>query len=119
VLSKENKKYDYVLFSNILHHVNDFTAIDLLHDIKPLLSDAATLMIIEPEKINDDFGFLSKLLYPFERGLFRRHEVGLINLVRNAGLKIVNCSTAFTAPDALPFLKIGRLTVIEASLSSK
>jgi 2-polyprenyl-3-methyl-5-hydroxy-6-metoxy-1,4-benzoquinol methylase len=45
-LAKTGEKFDYVLFANILHHVDDKTAIILLKDVQLLLSAGATLIVM-------------------------------------------------------------------------
>jgi len=115
-LAKTGEKFDYVLFANILHHVDDKTALILLTDVQLLLSAGATLIVMEPEKINDDYNLIFQLWYKLEKGEFRRHKHELINLIISTGLSIKRCSDVLVSPDSLPFLKVGRITLIEVAV---
>lgn len=115
-LAKTGEKFDYILFANILHHVDDKTALALLNDARLLLSSGATLIVMEPEKIRDDYNLIFKLFYKLEKGEFRRHKNELTNLIIAAGLSIKTCSDILVSPDSLPFLKVGRITLIEIAV---
>ena len=117
-LAKTGEKFDYILFANILHHVDDDTAFRLLKDVQMLLSVNTTLIIMEPEKIQQNYNSIFKLFYNFEQGKFRRHKQELSNLIIASGLSIKTCSDVLVSPDSLPFLKVGRITFIEATPSS-
>jgi len=117
-LAKTGMKFDYVLFAGILHHTDDNAAIALLKDVQLLLADDATLVVMEPEKLRDDDGLLFRIFYKLERGEFRRHEDELKDLICSTGLKIKYLSGFLSAPNALPFLKAGRITFIEAVLQT-
>jgi 2-polyprenyl-3-methyl-5-hydroxy-6-metoxy-1,4-benzoquinol methylase len=115
-LARTGEKFNYVLFAGILHHVDDNKALSLLKDVQLLLSDDATLIVMEPEKLSDDDGLLFRMFYKIERGEFRRNENELKDLICSAGLKIKHIAGVLSAPNALPFLKVGRITFIEATL---
>lgn len=107
--------FDYVLFANILHHVDDSMAESLLRDAKSLLADGGTLIVMEPEKDRSDYGLVYRVFYLLERGLFRRSKLELINLVRNVGLNISSVSDEHVAPDSIPLLRVGCITFISAT----
>lgn len=115
-LAKTGEKFDYVLFANILHHVDDKIALILLKDVQSLLSVGATLIVMEPEKMKDDYNLIFKFFYKLEKGKFRRRKDELTNLIIAAGLSIKTCSDVLVAPDSLPFLKVGRITLIEVAV---
>lgn len=116
-LARKGEKFDYVLFANILHHVDDTTAISLLNDVQKLLSEDSTVIIMEPEKIRQGYGTIFKVFYALEKGQFRRHKHELIELVKSAGLSIMSCSEVLVSPDSLPSIKVGRISLIKASLA--
>ena len=96
-----------------MHHVDDKTALLLLKDVQLLLANKATLIVMEPEKITDDYNLVFRFFYKLEKGGFRRHPDELSNLIIAAGLSIKTCSDILVSPDSLPFLKVGRITLIE------
>lgn len=112
-MAANGKKFDYVLFANILHHVDDKVAHQLLKDVQHLLSTGATLIIMEPEKKSDDYSLIFSLYYRLEMGKFRRHKNELVQLIESAGLPIKSCSDVDISPDMLPFLRVGTVTFIE------
>lgn len=114
-LAEQGEKYDYVLFANILHHVDNQTALALLRDVQLVLSPRATLIIMEPEKIKENYNLIFKLFYKLEKGQFRRHKSELISLILSAGLPIRKSSDIVVSPNSLPFLKVGTITLIEVS----
>ena len=117
-LARTGETFDYVLFANILHHVDDETAVALLTDVQSLLTPNSTLVVMEPEKIRDDYGHVFKLFYKFEKGEFRRPKEALIELVKAAGMDVEACTEFLLAPDSMPFLKVGRTILIEVAAST-
>lgn len=116
-LAKTGEKFEYVLFANILHHVDDETALILLKDVQLLLLPGATLIVMEPEKMKDDYNLIFKFFYRLEHGNFRRHKNELTNLINTAGLSVKTCSDVLVSSNFMPFLKAGRITLIEAAMS--
>lgn len=114
-LAKIDEKYDYIIFANILHHVDDATALDLLKDVQKVSAEGSTLIIMEPEKSRQDYGPLFKFFYLLEKGLYRRDREDLIRLVEAAGIKKFRDEDVLVAPDSMPSVKVGRLTLIRAS----
>lgn len=112
-LANTGEKFDYILFANILHHVNDDIALRLLKDVQRLLSIDTTLIVMEPEKLQKDYNFIFKLFYKLEQGKFRRHKHELTDLIIAAGLSIKTCTDVLVSPNSIPFLKVGRITLIE------
>ena len=115
-LAKSGEKFDYILFANILHHVDDTVAFTLLNDVQALLAPGASLIVVEPEKIRDDYNFIFRLYYKLELGQFRRHKNELTNLITSTGLAIKTCSDILVAPDSIPLLKVARYTFIEVEV---
>jgi 2-polyprenyl-3-methyl-5-hydroxy-6-metoxy-1,4-benzoquinol methylase len=115
-LAQSGEKFDYILFANILHHVDDKVAFTLLKDVQALLSSGASLIVMEPEKIRDDYNLILRLYYKLELGQFRRHKNELTNLITSAGLTIKTCSDILVAPDSIPHLKVARFTFTEVAV---
>jgi len=118
-IASRGDKYDYVLFANILHHVDDVAAVKLLSNASDLLMEDSVLIIMEPEKSRKDYNFLFRLFYLLERGRYRRHMEELLDLVRESGLAILNSEEVLVSPDSLPIAKVGRTLLIKTSLRSE
>lgn len=110
-LAKSGEKFDYVLFANILHHVDDKTALDLLKEARLLLSEDSTLIVMEPEKIKDGYNLIYRFFYMLEKGEFRRHKNDLQGLITKAGLNVKKTSDVVVHPDSLPSLKVGVISM--------
>lgn len=115
-LAKEGKKFDYILFANILHHVDDSIAQNLLLEVRSLLAENAVLIIMEPEKARQDYNLFFRLFYLLEQGMHRRSRQELENLVRGAGFTIDSIQDELVSPDSMPLIRVGCITFISASL---
>jgi 2-polyprenyl-3-methyl-5-hydroxy-6-metoxy-1,4-benzoquinol methylase len=115
-LGKTGTKFNFVLFANILHHVDDINSLKLLKDVYLVLEPKSKVLIVEPELRNDSYNIFFKLYYLLELGKFRRNRNDLIELVKAAGLPIINTLDISVATDFLPNLKVGRMTVIVVQL---
>jgi SAM-dependent methyltransferase len=49
-LGEQGQSFDYVLFANILHHVDDATAVALIRDAARLVGPGGEMVVIEPER---------------------------------------------------------------------
>jgi len=110
-LSDQGRTFDYVLFANILHHVDDATAIDLIRDAARLVAPGGTMVIIEPDILRPDDSLLVCSLYKLERGRFRRPPDGYERLIQYAGLRPTEFSSEDVSIDTLPGLTCGHLLV--------
>lgn len=117
-LAKRGQRFDYILFGNVLHHVDDAMACLLLADVQGLLAHGGTMVILEPEKMRRGDNLVFRVFYTLERGQYRRTEDELCTLVAGAGLAIRTCSEVFVALDFLRSVKVARFTLIDAVLSS-
>lgn len=85
-LAESGKSFDYILFANILHHVNDAEAVRLLGSAKKLLRDGGAMVVMEPDILHGSDSLLVKLMYHFEQGEHRRSSAHLVKLMHEAGL---------------------------------
>jgi len=113
-LAQAGEKFDYVVFANILHHVDDITARALLADVKKVLEKDGIVTIMEPEKKKNNYGILFKLIYLFEQGEFRRSREELIALISGSGYKLSVVEDVEVSSDGFPFVKVACLTYIVA-----
>ena len=115
-LAREGNKFDYVLFANILHHVDDTVAQNLLGEVRALLAENAVLIIIEPEKARQDYSLTFRLFYLLEQGMYRRSRQDLEYLVVGAGFAIDLIQDELVSTDSMPSIRVGCITFISASL---
>jgi cyclopropane fatty-acyl-phospholipid synthase-like methyltransferase len=88
-LSRQGKKYDYVLFAAMLHHVSDDDGLRLLRDAVKCTSSRGQLVIFEPEKLRASDGWFLHFFYAnFEQGVFLRFREDLLRLVESAGITL-------------------------------
>jgi SAM-dependent methyltransferase len=88
-LSRQGKKFDYVLFAAMLHHVSDEDGLRLLRDAVKCTATGGRLVIFEPEKPNPSDGrFLHFFHDNFEQGEFLRFREDLQSLVERAGIAL-------------------------------
>jgi SAM-dependent methyltransferase len=110
-LGDQGQTYDYVLFANILHHVDDPTAVDLIRDASRLVAPGGTMVVIEPDILRPDDSLLVRSLYKLERGLFRRPPPEYERLMNEAGVRPAEFSSEDVSIDTLPGLTCGHLLV--------
>lgn len=105
------QSFDYVLFANILHHVDDPTAVDLIRDASRLVAPGGIMVVIEPDILRPDDSLLVRSLYRLERGQFRRPPAGYERLMKEAGVRPAEFSSEDVSIDTLPGLTCGHLLV--------
>jgi SAM-dependent methyltransferase len=110
-LGDQGHTFDYVLFANILHHVDDPTAVDLIRDASRLVAPGGTMVVIEPDILRPDDSLLVRSLYKLERGLFRRPPAEYERLMHEAGVRPAEFSSEDVSIDTLPGLTCGHLLV--------
>lgn len=113
-LIANGEKFDYVIFANILHHVDDVLAIELIGDSKEVLQNGGKILFMEPDTLHGDESFLMKQLYKLERGEYRRSLGNLISMISDANLEIIEAKSCFNSIGMLPMLKCGRIIEILA-----
>lgn len=111
-LALTERKFDYVLFANILHHVDDGDAYELLKQAVRVLNQGGTMVIMEPDILGKEDSFLVKMLYRLERGLYRRPLDKLLSLVSKAGIAVGTVNTKNVSIGLLPGIVCGRMQVI-------
>jgi SAM-dependent methyltransferase len=110
-LGDQGRAFDYVLFANILHHVDDPTAVDLIREASRLVAPGGTMVVIEPDILRPDDSLLVRSLYKLERGQFRRPPAGYERLMNEAGVRPSEFSSEDVSIDSLPGLTCGHLLV--------
>ena len=88
-LSRQGKKFDFVLFAAMLHHVSDDDGLMLLQDAVKCTAGGGRLVIFEPERLKEsDSRFLHFFYANFEQGGFLRFREDLLRLVERAGITL-------------------------------
>lgn len=95
--------FDYVVFSAMLHHVDDVTAISYLEYCKKILSPRGMVVVSDPVRPRSTDSTLVKLYRKMERGQYVRPFEELSALIANVrGLRVVEHTCQPVT--ALPFL---------------
>jgi len=113
-LVAKGEKFDYVIFANILHHVDDVLAIELMGDSKELLQNGGRILFMEPDTLHGDENFLMRQLYKLERGEYRRPLKNLTGMISDAKLEIIEAKSSYNSIGILPMLNCGRIIEILA-----
>jgi 2-polyprenyl-3-methyl-5-hydroxy-6-metoxy-1,4-benzoquinol methylase len=96
-------EFDYIVFSAILHHVDDVTAISHLEYCKKILSPRGTVLVSDPIRPRSTDSTLVKLYRKMERGQYVRTFEELSALIAKVqGLRVVEHTCQPVT--ALPFL---------------
>lgn len=111
-LVKDGKQFDYVIFANILHHVDDKKAQELLRTAAVLVRTNGTLLIMEPDTLRKGDSIIARLIHRLEKGLYRRPYDHLIALAKETGLTMNSDTTEFYSIGLLPGVRCGHLQVI-------
>jgi SAM-dependent methyltransferase len=114
-LGDQGRTFDYVLFANILHHVDDPTAIDLIRDAARLVAPGGTMVVIEPDTLRLEDTLFIRSVYKLERGQFRRAPAELERLMHEAGVRPTEFSSEDVSMDALPWFTCGHLLLYRFS----
>jgi SAM-dependent methyltransferase len=110
-LGEQGQSFDYVLFANILHHVDDATAVALIRDAAKLVGPGGEMVVIEPDILRPDDSLFVRSVYRLERGQYRRPPAGYERLMHEAGAQPTEFSSEDVSMDILPGLTCGHLLV--------
>jgi SAM-dependent methyltransferase len=108
-LGNQGQTFDYVLFANILHHVDDAMAIALIRDAARLVARGGTMVMMEPDILRPDDSWFIRLMYKLERGQFRRPPSEYERLMNQAGVRPTEFSSEDVSMDTIPRITCGRL----------
>ena len=111
-LSSGGSTFDYVMFGNVLHHVDDETFIEMMNDVLKITTDRSLILIVEPDVLRNDDGFLKRMYYRLEKGKYRRSGSHLISLARSAGLQIISFKETDCGALMLPGVDLSRMLVL-------
>lgn len=114
-LVKTGRKFDYVLFANILHHVNDEDAIRLLQEAVKAVEKSGQMIIMEPDILGEREPLLVRMTYRLERGQYRRSLDQLLKIVREAGITVKTATRENLSIDPLPGIVWGRFLLLTVS----
>lgn len=114
-LGDQGRTFDYVLFANILHHVDDPTAINLIRDAARLVATGGTMVLIEPDTLRPEDTLFIRSVYKLERGQFRRPPAGYERLMKATGIQHTEFSSEEVFMDILPWFTCGHLLVYRFS----
>lgn len=118
-LAESGDSFDYILFANILHHVNDAEAVRLLGSAKKLLRDGGTMVVMEPDILHGSDSLLVKLMYRFEHGEHRRSSAHLVKLMYEAGLSANETFEEGVSMGILPGITAARLLVFKVARANR
>jgi 2-polyprenyl-3-methyl-5-hydroxy-6-metoxy-1,4-benzoquinol methylase len=97
--ARQGRKFDYVLFAAMLHHVSDEVALRLLQDAVKCTAPGGRLIICEPEALKpSDSKFMHFFYSKFEQGKFLRVRSDLIDLVERAGITVKTAQDRMISP---------------------
>lgn len=111
-LVAEGMRFDYVLFANILHHVDDESAQDLLRQAVSTVAENGVIVLMEPDVLQPQDGLLIRGLYRLERGQYRRPLDALATLAEEAGIRLAEVGRHDISIGLLPGVVGGRLLVL-------
>jgi 2-polyprenyl-3-methyl-5-hydroxy-6-metoxy-1,4-benzoquinol methylase len=114
-LVNSGQQFDYVLFANILHHVDDKMALQLLTQAARAVAEGGVIVLMEPDILHAEDGLLIKTLYALERGEYRRSLSHLISLAREAGINLSEAATHDISIGLLPGIVCGHMLVLSGS----
>jgi 2-polyprenyl-3-methyl-5-hydroxy-6-metoxy-1,4-benzoquinol methylase len=108
--NKVSKKFDYILFGAIIHHIDDDLSKELLNTAIGLLNPGGSIVIVEPLMPEKNDPWLVKYFIKLEQGKYVRTESNMIYLVKsinnlnldNTTVKYIN-ATPFKFPICAKF----------------
>ncbi len=119
-LTKTEKRYDYILFANVCHHVDNLTMEEMLSAGVKLLSNTGSIVVLDlvlPEAVDS---FLVRNGYKIDQGKFIRSHVEMKDLLNQLD-KVALLSSEIQYLGATPFTipKIARLGLYHLSLENQ
>lgn len=114
-LAAAGEQFDLIILSNILHHLDDAATRELLSQTRAVAAGRASIVILEPERMQHFRNALQRFLYSLEHGEFRRDRDRLLALVAEAGLAVRGDESLDFRPNVAPFFNVWRMTLVRAS----
>ena len=112
-LAANGKKFEYVLFAGILHHVDDLTGLKLLQNALKCLTSDGCLVIYEPEAIQESDSWLLRWFCRiFEQGAHLRSKIELHSLVERSGIRVESISDRMISPGIVVKPYVARFNLI-------
>ncbi|MCX7220876.1 MAG: class I SAM-dependent methyltransferase [Burkholderiales bacterium] len=112
-LSANGKKFEFVLFAGILHHVDDATGLQLLQDALKCLASDGLLIIYEPEAVQESDNWLLRWFCKiFEQGAYLRSKTALRSLVESSGIRVESISDRMISPGIVTHPYVARFNLI-------
>lgn len=115
-LVQQGRRFDYVLFANILHHVDDDLAGVLLKQAASAVGTNGVIVLMEPDVLHPQDGWLVRLLYRLERGQYRRPVEDLAKLAKEAGIHLAQSDTRDISIGLLPGIVGGHMLVLSGTV---
>jgi len=115
-LVRQGRRFDYVLFANILHHVDDEMASNLLRQAAAAVDTNGIIVLMEPDVLHARDGWLVRFLYRLERGQYRRPIQELVRLATDAGIRLARAETRDISIGLLPGFVGGHMLVLSGSV---
>jgi 2-polyprenyl-3-methyl-5-hydroxy-6-metoxy-1,4-benzoquinol methylase len=117
-LASRQETFDYVIFANILHHVDDQLAVSLLRTASQVLKQGGTMFTMEPDLADERDSLYMKFLYKLEKGQYRRNQKHLLELIREAGVHVQSATFENISIGLLPGVVAGRMLMFTFSPAS-
>lgn len=109
-----NKKYDYVLFAGIIHHINDNTAIELLNSAIDLISNNGILVIVDPLLPDKKDPLLIHYYMKLEQGNFVKTKKEMLILIKKINkLNLVSVNTHYVTASPINFPVCAKFIVLK------
>jgi len=114
-LAQSAKRFDYVLFAGVFHHVSDEECVAMLRSARHLLADEeARVAVVDPVLPERGDSWFLHWFVKLEQGEYLRRETELrALLVREEGLETLNASVRFVGATPYSVPRCARFGVYE------
>ena len=116
-LEEEKLSFDFIMFGNVLHHVDDQNSMDMLCVSKRILKPNGRVLIVEPDILDPRDGPIKRFYYKLEKGKYRRSMQSLVCMTEGAGLTVLQKYSVECGARIMPGMKLSRMLVVEATFN--
>ena len=117
-LEQEELSFDFIMFGNVLHHVDDQNSMDMLCTSRRILKPNGRVLIVEPDILDPNDGPLKRFYYKLEKGNHRRSMQSLVSMTESSGLEVLQKYSVDCGAKILPGMKLSRMLVVEATFNA-
>jgi len=118
-LAQQGRKFDYILFANCFHHIDDETILNMLHVAPQAMTDDGLLIVIDPVLTTPEDSRLMKLVIDTDQGQYVRSYEALRGLIQRADiLEVSQEETHFTGMGPWEMPRTGRIALFTLKAKS-